>query len=118
MPVGECPDKFPSSCDRSTLHFLVFVFLASRSRYAENDNEFEQLQRPFVLFEGEPSLDTSMGNSFPDNFSDVNSDDMRIPVPEWMNQLEMEEDFQYPSPEEYEPFLQEDFVSSEYDAAF
>ena len=43
---------------------------------------------------------------------------MRIPVPEWMNQLEMEEDFQYPSPKEYEPSLQEDFVSSEYDAAF
>ena len=59
MPVGEGPDKFPSSCDRSTLRFLVFVFLASRSRYAENDNEFEQLQRLFV-FEGKPSLDTSM----------------------------------------------------------
>ena len=59
-----------------------------------------------------------MGNTFPDNFSDVNSDDMRMPVPEWMNQLEMEEDFQYPSPEEYEPSLQENFVSSEYDAAF
>ena len=117
MPVGECPDKFPSSCDRSTLHFLVFVFLASRSRYAENDDEFEELQRPF-LFEGEPSLDTSMGNTFPGNFSDVNSDDMSIPVPEWLNQLEMEEDFEYPNPEEYEPSLQEDIVSSEYNAAF
>ena len=89
MPVGECPDKFLPSCDRSPLHFPVFVFIASRSRYAENDDEFEQLQRPFVLFEGEPSLDTSMGNTFPDNFSDVNSDDMRMPVPEWMNQLEI-----------------------------
>ena len=54
---------------------------------------------------------------FPAIFSDVNSDDMRMPVPEWMNQLEMEEDFHDPSPEEYES-LQEDFVSSEYDAAF
>ena len=59
-----------------------------------------------------------MGNTFPDNLSDVNSDDMRIPVPGWMNQLEMEEDFQYPSPEEYEPSFQEDLVGSEYDAAF
>ena len=62
--------------------------------YAGNEDEFEPLQRPFALFEGEPSQD-SMGNTFPDNFSDVNSDDMRIPVPEWMHQLEMEEDFQY-----------------------
>ncbi len=70
--------------------------LSLLSRYSENYEEFEQLRRPFTRFEGEPSLDTSWENTFPDNFSDVNSDDMRMPVPEWMNQLEMEEDFQFP----------------------
>ena len=43
---------------------------------------------------------------------------MHMPVQEWMNQWEMEEDLQYPSPEEYEPSLQENLASSEYDAAF
>ena len=41
-----------------------------------------------------------------------------MPVPEWMNRLEMEENFQYPSPEEYEPSLQETFVSSVNDVSF
>ena len=72
----------------------LFSFIQSRSRYAENDDEFEQPQRPFASFEGEPSQDTCMGNTFADNFSDVCSDDMRIPVPVWMNELGMEEDFQ------------------------
>ena len=59
-----------------------------------------------------------MENTFPDNFSDVNSEDMRRPVPEWMKQVEMEEDFQYPSPEDYEPSLQGSFVDSNRDATF
>ena len=59
-----------------------------------------------------------MWDTLPDSFSDVNSEDMRMPVPEWMNRLEMEEDFQYPSPEENEPSLQETFVSSVNDASF
>ena len=67
---------------------------------------------------GDPSLNRSMENTFPDNFSDVNSEDMRIPVPEWMNQVEMEEDFQYPSPEDYEPSLQGSFVDFNRDATF
>ena len=59
-----------------------------------------------------------MWDTFPDSFSDVNSEDMRMPVPAWMNRLEMEEDFQYPSPEENEPSLQETFVRSVNDASF
>ena len=43
---------------------------------------------------------------------------MRRPVPQWMNHLETEEDFQYPSPEEYEPSLQPVFVNPDYDASF
>ena len=43
---------------------------------------------------------------------------MRRPVPEWMNHLETEEDFQYPSPEEYEPSLHPAFENSDYDASF
>ena len=59
-----------------------------------------------------------MEDTFPDNFSHVNSEDMRRPVPEWMNQMQMEEDFHYPSPDDYEPVLQESFVSTNHDAAF
>ena len=59
-----------------------------------------------------------MGNTFQDNFPDVNSEDMRMPVPVWMNQLEMEEDFHYPSPDEYEPSLQANPVGSDYDTSF
>ena len=48
----------------------------------------------------------------------MNSEDMRMPVLEWKNQLEMEEDFQYPSPDEYEPSLQANPVGSDYDTSF
>ena len=118
IPVGECPSKFPLVM-KFTFHLPVsFVFFVSRSRYHEDCGEFEQLQGRFAGFEGEPSLDTSLDNTFQDNFSDVNSEDMRMPVPEWMNQLEMEEDFQYPSPDEYEPSLQANPVGSDYDTSF
>ena len=115
-PVGECPNEFLSSNEvhSSLVCFAMFLL----SRYSEDYDEFEQLQRPFTEFEGEPSLDTSWENTSPDNFSDVNSEDVRMPVPEWMSQLEMEEDFRYPSPEEYEPSLQANPVGSDYDVAF
>ena len=56
-----------------------------------------------------------MWDTFPDSFSDVNSEDMRMPVPEWMNEMEMEEGLQHPSPEEYDPSMQEAFVSPGHD---
>ena len=62
------------------------------------DDEFQELREPLDSFEGGPSLDSSMWDTFPDSFSDMNSEDMRMPVPEWMNRLEMEENFQYPRP--------------------
>ncbi len=70
------------------------------------------------LFEGEPWLGTSLENTFPDSFSDVNSEDMRRPVPDWVNHLETEEDFQYPRPEEYELLLHPVFDNSDQDAPF
>ena len=41
----------------------------------------------------------------------MNSEDMRRPVPDSFNNSEVEEDFHYPSPEEYEPSLRPSFVS-------
>ena len=64
------------------------------SRYFQNDDEFEQPGGYFVGFEGEPSLGASLELTFLDNFSDVNSEDMRRPVPDWINDAEMEEDFE------------------------
>ena len=119
VPPGECPRSLSNTQKvKYCLFFLCCVFIALSSRYAAEYHEFEELERSCTLTGGDPSLNTSMENTFPDNFSDVNSEDMRMPVPEWMNQVEMEEDFQYPSPEDYEPSLQGGFVDSNRDVTF
>ena len=60
------------------------------SRYSQIDDEFEQFGRSLTGFEGEPSFDSSQEFTFPDNFSDVNSEDMRRPVPDSFNNSEVE----------------------------
>ena len=87
--------------DKHTIHFTLHSFIVLFSRYAAEYDEFGELEKSCTAFGIEPSLNITMKNTFPDNFSDVNSEDMRRPLPEWMNQMQMEEDFHHPSPDNY-----------------
>ena len=113
------PRKFrPHMRDKHTCHFTLHSFIVLLSRYAAEYDEFGELQKSCTAFGVEPSLNTTLENTFPDNFSDVSSEDMGRSLPEWMNQMQMEEDFHHPRPDYYEPSLEESFVSTNHDAAF
>ena len=115
---------------KSFVFSCQFLSICACARYSNDDFQYDitseslgtrswpdQIEREAFWPEHGPSQDFSNISSLRDNFSDVASEDMRRPLPEFEEELDMEEGLQQPSGDE-DPPQEPEQVGLEYDDSF